>query len=105
GRATADDGEAFDLDRPLPPLITTDAPTGSVLHVAGAPGWVQGWGTAVEVTADGELRLAGSGGVVWFWPAVVLMVADVMLVIGLFWALRSRREVFGRILDPRGARG
>jgi len=105
GRATGPDGRSHRLDRPVPPVITTDAPPGSVLHVAGAPGWVQGWATPVPVTDDGQLVLEGGPGVVWFWPAAALVVADVALLVGVAVAAGSRRRRFGRILAPRGPRG
>lgn len=105
GPATAPDGTARDLDRPVPPLLRTDAPAGSVLDVAGAPGWVQGWGTAVGVTADGRLQLEGSGGTLWFWPALLILAIDA-LVAGLgICCLASRRRTFGRILAPQATRG
>lgn len=64
----------YRFDRPVPPLIMTDAPAGAVLNVAGAPGWVRGWFGPVRVTKDGRLQLGDAGSeVVWFWPAVVLL--------------------------------
>lgn len=71
------DGHPFELDRPLPPLIHTDAPPGSRLGVAGAPGWVQGWFRPVPVTESGLLEMPpGGSGPVWFWPALLLMMVD-----------------------------
>lgn len=105
GPANAPDGTAHAIDRPIPPLIRTDAPTGSVLDVAGAPGWVQGWGHPVAVTDDGRLRLEATGGTIWFWPAIVILVTDVAVAGWGVRCLASRRRRFGRILDrgcPRG---
>jgi hypothetical protein len=100
GRAIGPDGRPHDLHRPFPPVIRTDAPRGSVLHVAGAPGWVQGWGHRVAVTSDGRLRLEASGGTLWFWPAVVILLVD-LTVAGLgISCCASRRRRFGRILAP-----
>ncbi|MCU1370926.1 MAG: hypothetical protein JWO77_2120 [Ilumatobacteraceae bacterium] len=105
GRATGPDGTAHDVSRPIPPLIRTDAPDGSVLSVAGAPGWVQGWARPVAVTGDGRLRLEGTGGTLWFWPAIVILVTD-LAVAGLgIRCLASRRGRFGRILAPVRPRG
>ncbi len=101
--AVGPDGTLHDLRRPIPPVLRTDAPAGSVLNVAGAPGWVQGWGRPVAVTADGRLRTEGSGSTLWFWPAIVILVTD-LVVVGLgIRCLASRRERFGRILDPGGS--
>jgi hypothetical protein len=105
GDAAAPDGTPHEVDRPVPPVLRTDAPEGSVLNVAGAPGWVQGWGHPVSVTADGRLRLEGSGGTLWFWPSIVIVATD-LIVAGLgLRCLASRRERFGRILAPEMPRG
>jgi hypothetical protein len=90
GPAVDRSGRAHRLDRPIPPILTTDAPAGSVLDVAGAPGWVQGWGTPVDVTADGRLRLRGGAGVLWFWPAPVLLALDASVLAA---ALRAALKV------------
>jgi hypothetical protein len=105
GPAVAPDGSVHRLDRPIRPLLQTDAPAGSVLDVAGAPGWVQGWGRPVAVTDDGRLRLPAEGGLVWFWPATALLVLDVGLALGAGVAIRSRRGTSGRILAPSWTRG
>ena len=91
GRATRPDGRPARLDRPVPPLLTTDAPKGSVLQVAGAPGWIQGWHTPVAVTPDGRLRLTGDGGIVWFWPAPALVALDLALLAATGVAISSTR--------------
>ncbi|MEO6989401.1 MAG: hypothetical protein ABI239_12235 [Aquihabitans sp.] len=81
---------SFRFDRPLPPLILTDAPPASVLNVAGAPGWVRGWFGAVDVTDDGRLRLGeGTGGAVWFWPAPVLFAIDILLAVVALRVIRG----------------
>lgn len=105
GPATAPDGTASTLERPVPPVLRTDAPEGSVLDVAGAPGWVQGWGRPVAVTSDGRLRLTGSGGVLWFWPAVVILLVDLGIAGLAIRCVRSRRGRFCRILAPDRPRG
>jgi hypothetical protein len=92
GPATSPDGRAHRLSRPIPPVLRTDAPRGSVLDVAGAPGWLQGWGTPVRVTGDGRLRLEGHGRIVWFWPAAALAAFDGILVILAAAALRADRR-------------
>ena len=105
GPATAPDGAVFDVRRPFPPVLRTDAPEGSVLDVAGAPGWIQGWGRPVAVTADGRLRLEGAGGTLWFWPSVAIFLVDCTIAGLAFRCLASRRARFGRILAPSGPRG
>jgi hypothetical protein len=105
GSATGPDGEAYELHRPIPPVIRTDAPEGSVLSVAGAPGWVQGWGHPVAVTEDGRLRLGAGGGTLWFWPSIVIFVTDLALAGLGIRCLASRSGRFGRILAPGRPRG
>lgn len=104
GSATAPDGTVHRFERPIPPIVRTDAPAGSVLDVAGAPGWVQGWGTAATVTDDGRLRTEGAGAL-WFWPAAVLVAVDLVLAGLAIWCFASRRGRFRRILAPDRARG
>ena len=104
GRATAGDGQPRSLDRPAPFVLRTDGGEGTVLHVAGAPGWRQGW-SAVRVTDGGQLVTPRGSGVIWFSPAPVLVAVHVLVVAGAIVALRSRRRRFGRFLAPRWARG
>ena len=103
GPVVGPDGTPHRLGRPVPPLLTTPAPRGSVVGVAGAPGWIQGWATPVAVTVDGRLRLAGSGGVLWFWPAPVLTLADLSIVVAAVWCWRSRRSAADPEPRPEGA--
>lgn len=105
GMAQAPGGSTWDLDRPLPPIIRTGAPAGSTLAVAGAPGWVRGWGGATSVRDDGRLVLETGRGPVWFWPAAVLVAVDAALVGGAIWCARSRHRLFGRILAAEVPRG
>lgn len=95
GPATAPDGSSHRVGRPFPPVLTTRAPKGSVLDVAGAPGWVQGWSDPVAETADGRLRLTGTGTIVWFWPAAALIVADVFLMSAVIWSMGRRHHSGG----------
>lgn len=105
GPARSPDGQVHDLRRPVPPVIVTDAPAGSTLDVAGAPGWVRGWFGATSVDDHGRLVLGASGGLVWFWPAVALAAVDLAILAGAIASVRSRWRHFGRILAPRAGRG
>lgn len=105
GMVQAPGGSVWDLDRPVPPIVRTGAPAGSTLAMAGAPGWVRGWGGATSVADDGRLVLETGRGPVWFWPAAVLLAVDAALVGAAIACARSRRRRFGRILaaeEPRG---
>ena len=98
GAAVAPDGTVHEVHRTIPPVLRTDAPAGSVLNVAGAPGWIQGWGHPVQVTADGRLRLEAAGGLLWFWPSILVVSVD-LTIAGLgIWCASSRKNRFGRIL-------
>jgi hypothetical protein len=100
GPVTTPSGRSVDHDRPVPFDIRTGAPKGSVVDVAGAPGWIQGWGTPVRVTADGRLELRGTEGSLWFWPAVALLVLDAALAGVVVVALRRRSGTAVRIAPP-----
>ena len=91
GPAVAPDGSARHLRRRYAPVVRTDAPAGSVLSMAGAPGWVQGWGSAAAVTSDGRLRTTGSGAI-WFAPAPVLLALDVAIGAVALILVRRRRS-------------
>ncbi len=92
GAAVGSDGRTWDLERPFPPLLLTDAPAGTVLSVAGAPGWVRGWGHSVSVTDDGRLRLRSDEGPLWFWPAPLLLFVDLALLAAAVEAARRGRR-------------
>lgn len=104
GPAVGADGAARTLERPAPGVLRTDGGRGTVLHVAGAPGWRQGW-SAVRVTDDGLLELPAEGGVIWFSPAPVLVIGHLAVLAGIVGAFASRRRRFGRFLAPRTPRG
>lgn len=92
------------VSRPVAPLLRTSAPAGSVVSMAGAPGWMRG-GSPAEVTADGRLQLPAGGSRIWFWPAPVLVSIDAVVLVAALACLRSRRRRLGRILATREARG
>lgn len=92
GDAVNADGVVSTLSRPWPPYIQTDATSGSVLSVAGAPGWVRGWRDALEVTADGRLRLTSDAGPVWFWPAPLLIALDLGVAVAALCPCRLHRR-------------
>lgn len=93
GDAVDRTGRGHTVHRPIPPWILTNAPPGSVLAVAGAPGWVQGWFRPVPTDDHGRLVLPAHGsGPVWFWPAVVLAAGDGALVGASVVAIRRLRR-------------
>lgn len=54
----------------------------------GQRGWKKGW-TPVRVSSSGQLVLPRGRGIVWFWPAVVVLLADLAVAVGSLTALRS----------------
>ena len=106
GRIAEVGSEAARLGIRRPLVITTAQQAGSGQRLVAATGGVAFAGAAmhtpVEVTEDGELRLAGDGGTLWFWPAPVLVLVDLALLSGVAAAFRSRRRNFGRFLARTG---
>lgn len=86
GPAVGPDGKGYGVDGLLAPLHRTSAPPGSLWLRAGAPGWVRGL-QAAPVTADGLTRLPGRSTLVWYWPTVLVLVADGMVTAGLVVAV------------------
>ncbi|MEZ5179275.1 MAG: hypothetical protein R2746_13630 [Acidimicrobiales bacterium] len=100
--AVAPDGSGHGLARRHAPLARTDAPAGSVLSMAGAPGWVQGWASPAEVTADGRLRTTDRG-LLWFAPAPALLAIDVAILVAaliLVWRGRYRESTRSSFEKP-----
>ena len=100
GPAVDRSGGTFRVDRPIPPILFTDAPAGSVLQISGAPGWLQGWFHPARVTADGRLSLTREGGVVWFWPAPALLAFDLALAVVALRAAISRHRTRRSDMPP-----
>lgn len=89
-KVSSDDGRAA-VESVLGPFARVTAPSGpeaALWSRSGQPGWMRGW-TKVPVTADGRLLLPSASGPVWYWPALVVMATDVVLVIGVLCSMRS----------------
>lgn len=54
----------------------------------GQRGWKKGW-TSARISMLGQLVLPGGRGIVWFWPAAVVLLADLGVAIGSLIAVRS----------------
>lgn len=83
------------FERPIPPLVFTSSPPGSTLNMAAAPGWVRGWFQPASSTPEGLLRLpSAGGGVLWFWPALLLMAVDlaILVAVGVTAAKECNRD-------------
>jgi hypothetical protein len=96
GEAIADDGTPVALDHPVAPLATVDSSQPTTWHRAGAPGWLRGL-SAASVTDEGLLRVPGGSGPVWFWPALLVVLAYLAVVVAAALTVRS-------LLGGRGVR-
>ena len=100
GEAIADDGSPVDLDHPLPPLATLDSSDAVTWRRAGGPGWLRGL-RAASVTDTGMLRVPGGAGPVWYWPALLVMLANLAVVIAFVLAVSALvREAASRKSPP-----
>jgi hypothetical protein len=100
GAATGPEGEPVAVHGVVEPLARLD-PSGPVTwHRPAAGGWLRGTAAAGETEA-GAVALPGGSGPVWFWPSLVVLLADAITVVGVIWAgARWRRE-----RRPKGAEG
>jgi hypothetical protein len=62
------------------PLGSVDAPSGGVWLNDGAEGWMRG---AQPLAGDGpgRLRLPAGGGLLWYWPSVLVLIADLVTLV------------------------
>jgi hypothetical protein len=93
GRVVAASGGAVRDRAIVAPLhdLTTSGP--AVWDHAAMSGWLRGL-HPVGRTADGLVRLPGGSGVVWYWPAVLVVGVDLAILVALF-AVNRRRFVRG----------
>lgn len=105
GPGVGPDGQSRTLERIWPPVYRTSGEKGTVLNMAGAPGWVQGFATPTDISPDGRLVLQGNSSLLWFWPAGILLVADLAVLTVAVWSLRRRKVEFGTFLALSGDRG
>lgn len=101
GEVIADDGTPVALDHPVGPVATLDSAEPATWRRAGGPGWLRGLGSA-SVTDAGLLRVPGGSGPLWFWPALLVLLADLAVAIAAVLAIRpaladaAARRVFRR---------
>lgn len=79
-------GRSLRMTGPLPIVRTTSAGA-ATWNKAGAPGWMRG-ARPVPVTADGLLALPGGGGIIWFWPGIVVLAVDGLVIVAAVLAWR-----------------
>ncbi|HYF44863.1 MAG TPA: hypothetical protein VD926_01545 [Acidimicrobiales bacterium] len=113
------DGDVLDLyevEEPVGPVVTPDGdrapdwwvrPLGQVDATGGgtwlndgAEGWMRG-GTALSGDGPGRLRLPAGDGVLWYWPSLVVLVADAV-ALAVVVALAAKNPRVGRAADYGG---
>ena len=100
GPALDDAGNPVGLSPVLEPLATVEGDQPVVWARPAASGWLRGW-TPGEATAEGTLRFPAGGSVVWYWPTVVVLVADAVTCAFVIWAVRAgRRRRLAEGSDP-----
>jgi hypothetical protein len=67
-------------DHPIvEPLRSTSSSGPAVLSLPFALGWLRGWHLAHE-TPSGLIGLPAGGGLVWYWPALIVVLADLLWI-------------------------
>jgi hypothetical protein len=89
GPAVDPGGGVHRLAGPVDPLRPDGPDPATTWYRAGQDGWLQGR-RAASVGDDGHLELPGGGGPVWFWPALVVLAADVATGAAVVAAVRGR---------------
>jgi hypothetical protein len=92
GEAVAANGapvQVHDLVAPVADLSTKQAVR---WNRPGAPGWVRG-GTLARTTANGVLEIPAGSGPVWYWPAVVVLLGDAVVLFAIGVALARLRHL------------
>lgn len=92
GPVRTDAGAVLDADGPVAPVRGVDASGAATWARPGAWGWLRGTDPAA-ITSDGQLRLPAGEGPVWYWPALVVLVADAAFLVGVgLAAAKASRE-------------
>ena len=68
-------------------------------------GWTASTNGQSAFTADGRLRLPDAGGPIWFWPAALIGMVDLLVAGAAVAAISSRSRDLGRILAGGPTRG
>lgn len=82
GPAVDDDGRSVGLDQVVAPIATVEGEQAATWARPAARGWLRGLEPATR-TSDGLVRLPEAAGPVWFWPAAVVLLADLVLLVAV----------------------
>jgi hypothetical protein len=95
GPAQTAHGRPVAVDAPIAPVAFVDADGALTWFRPGTRGWLRGFST-VRTTTNGLLHLEAGGTFVWYWPACIALLADLVTVVALYVAvarLRRRRNL------------
>ena len=73
GPVTTASSREFTPAEVVPPLLGLSTSEAATWNAPAQPGWRRGW-RAAEEADNGLLRLPSGGGVVWFWPSILVVV-------------------------------
>lgn len=86
-----DDGAPVALDPVVAPWAELDPSGPATWAQAAAGGWLRGLEPAGR-TSDGLVRLPGGSGPLWYWPSLLVLAADGVVVVAVLVAARRARE-------------
>ena len=98
GAVVTDEGRSLEADAELAPVVSVAGSGRATWARPGARGWLRGW-TPVGIAADGQARLPAGGGLLWYWPTVLVLLGDLAYLGAV--ALAVTREI-KRIPRSRG---
>lgn len=83
------DGATPALDPVVAPLAELEGSTAAVWAHPGSAGWLRGT-EGTGTTNDGLLRLPAGSGPLWYWPALLVLAGDGLVLVALVLAWRRR---------------
>ena len=89
GYAVSERGTPLRSHSVLPPMRVVARSGPAVVARSASSGWLRGWRRAGK-TADGQLRLPAGGGLVWYWPALFVVGAEVAWLFFASWLVLNK---------------
>jgi hypothetical protein len=78
------------VDPVIGPLARVEGDDAVVWFRPGSPGWLRGWEAGRE-DRDGNLAVPAADGPLWYWPSILVLLADGMVLGGVALAWRRHR--------------
>jgi hypothetical protein len=88
GPIVTDAGRRIPARSVVAPLARPPASPAATWNRSAAPGWMRGWHRA-RATSVGTLALPAGGGIVWFWPALLVLLGYMCTLCGVVRAWRA----------------